>query len=127
VAELALAEAWLLFVCHWQTIYSDGSREGLKALDEVAARLARAHGPRLLWLTLSEIARYGAASEGCDMSVQRTEDGWMVELEAAFDCPDFTISLTTLEHPLKQIELMASRDDQLLRSAADGRPTALSG
>jgi hypothetical protein len=97
LAELAAADAWLLFVCHWQTIYSDGSREGLKALDQIAARLAHAHGPRLLWLTLSEVARYRAASEGCRMAVRSSGDGWTIELDSAFDCPDFTISMPASE------------------------------
>jgi hypothetical protein len=109
LAELAAAGAWLLFVCHWQTIYSDGSREGLKALDEIAARLARVHGPRLLWLTTSEVARYRAASEGCRMAVQTSGDGWAIGLDSAFDCPDFTISLPApaaqrIDHVVHQVE-----------------------
>jgi hypothetical protein len=104
LAELAMANAWLTPVCHWQTLYSDGSREGLRALDEAAARLARAHGPRLTWLTLSEIACYRAASEACQVGLRQSDDGWTVELDSAFDCPDFTISLPTAG-PLSQASL----------------------
>jgi hypothetical protein len=95
LAELASAGAWLTLVCHWQTLYSDGSREGLKALDQAAARLTRAHGPQLLWLTLGEIARYRAASADCRIDVRRSAEEWVIELDSAFDCPDFTISLGT--------------------------------
>ena len=93
LVELAQGDAWLIFVCHWQSLYSDGTRQGLAALDEVAARLARVHGPRLNWLTLGEIARYRAATEGCDIALRPTDDGFEIELQAAFDCPDFTFSV----------------------------------
>jgi hypothetical protein len=112
LAELATAEAWLVFVCHWQTLYSDGAREGLKALDEVAARLTRTHGARLLWLTVGEIARYRAASEGCLMSVRSYHDGWAIDLDAAIECPDFTISL-------QAPELDKARIDQVIHQAAN--------
>jgi hypothetical protein len=97
LGELAAAGEWLLFVCHWQTLYSDGSRAGLKALDEAAARLTHTYGPRLLWMTLSEIARYRAASEGCNIAAHPCEDGWELELDAAIGGSDFTISLESPE------------------------------
>jgi hypothetical protein len=113
LAELAGAGAWLTLVCHWQTLYSDGSREGLRALDLAATRLACAHGPRLLWLTLGEIARYRAAAEGCRISARPSDDGWLIELDSAFDCPDFTISLPASE-------LGAIRVAHITRRGADG-------
>ncbi len=109
LAELAADGAWLTLVCHWQTLYSDGSRAGLQALDEAAARLARTHGPRLLWLTLGEIARYRAASEGCQMDVWREGDGWTIALDSAFDCPDFTIGLGELGRATWHVELSAGQ------------------
>jgi hypothetical protein len=109
LAELAAANAWLTLVCHWQTLYSDGSREGLKALDEAAARLACTHGSRLLWLTLGEIARYRAASEGCQIELRREGDGWTIALDSAFDCPDFTIGLGELEPATWYVELIAEQ------------------
>jgi hypothetical protein len=112
LVELAGAGAWLTLVCHWQTLYSDGSRAGLKALDQAATRLARAHGPRLLWLTLGEIARYRAASAGCTIDVHRSIDGWMIDLNSPFDCPDFTISLPADELNDVQINRVAQQIDQ---------------
>src|SRR3954447_2942252 len=97
LAELADAREWLTLVCHWQTLCSEGSREGLRALDLAAGRLAQAHGPRLLWLTLGEIARYRAASAGCTIDVHRSAHGWEIALDSAFACPDFTISLPAEE------------------------------
>jgi hypothetical protein len=93
LAELAAAGCWLTLVCHWQTLYSDGSREGLRALDLAAARLQRAYGPRLLWLTLGEITRYRAASVACAIDMRQDREGCTIVLDSPFDCPDFTISL----------------------------------
>jgi hypothetical protein len=121
LAELAAAGAWLTIVCHWQTLYSDGSREGLRALDIVAARLARAHGPRLLWLTTSEIARYRAASEACQIQVQPTDAGWRIALDSPFECPDFTASLQDPDLAARPIWQVALHDRVLANDpAADG-------
>lgn len=124
LAELADAGAWLLWVCHWQTLYSDGSREGLKALDEIAARLRRAHGSRLLWLTLSEVARYRAASEACLIETTREGDGWSIRFDSLFDCPDWTISFSWPEH--LAVELGAVFDgDERRPFMADPAPEGL--
>jgi hypothetical protein len=93
LAELAAAGEWLLPVCHWQTLFSDGSREGLRALDEAAARLERTHGDRLRWLTPGEIARYRAAGEACAIEAIPHAGGWTIALDAPIACPDFTLSL----------------------------------
>ncbi len=89
LVDLFRGDAWAVMVTHWQSLYSNGSRQGLAGLDEVATRLTRAFGARLLWLTNSQIARYRAAEE----STQITIDGERVQLDAAFACPDFTLTL----------------------------------
>jgi hypothetical protein len=126
LGELAAAGEWLLFVCHWQTLYSDGSRAGLRALDAAAARLARAHGSRLVWMTLGESARYRAASEGCTLSAHRVGDGWAIELDSAFACPNFTISLVSPELGGVAIDRiirqMALEGDQMLRRDPTAQP-----
>jgi hypothetical protein len=91
--ELAAAGAWLIFVCHWQTLYSDGRRQGLAGLDQIGARLQGTYGERLLWLTPGEISRYQAASEACAIDIRPGARGLAITLDSAFDCPDFTISL----------------------------------
>ncbi len=81
--------AWATFCTHWQSQYANGSRQGLAGLEVVAQRLADTFGPRLLWMTNSEMARYRAAEE----ALQTT---WLdentLQLDAAFACPDFTLT-----------------------------------
>ena len=118
LGELAAAGEWLLFVCHWQTLYSDSSRAGLKALDEAAARLSHTLRSRLLWMTLGEIARYRAASEGCRIDLRPDAEGWLVELDSAFDCPDFTVSISIQD-------LGGARIDQVMRRDTSGTAQTL--
>jgi hypothetical protein len=91
--ELIAGDAWLITVCHWQSIFSDGTRAGLLALDEAYARLARHVGPRLLWVTTSEIAHYQAATAACEITSRKVDGGVEIELDAAIPCPNFTFSV----------------------------------
>jgi len=90
LVELLRGDAWAVLVTHWQSLYSNGKREGLAGLDEVASRLARNFGPRLLWVTNSEIARYRVAEESTQITPL---DGDTLQLDALFACPDFTLTL----------------------------------
>ena len=90
LVDLLHGDAWAVMVTHWQSLYANGSRQGLAGLDEVAGRLARTFGPRLLWLTNSQIARYRAAEEATRITPL---DENTLELDAAFACPDFTLTL----------------------------------
>ncbi len=118
LAELADAGAWLILVCHWQTLYSDGSREGLAALDETARRLERHHGARLLWMTISEIARYRAASVGCRIDVLPTKHGCVIVLDAAIACSDFTVSVRLPEAQVYKVTHEATSDARVLPQTA---------
>lgn len=97
LVELMRGGAWATFCSHWQSLYSNGSRQGLAGLDEVAARLARTFGARLMWMTNGEMARYRAAEEACQTTVL---SGDAAQLDSAFDCPNFTL---TLQYPKKRV------------------------
>ncbi len=104
LADLAAHDAWLVFVCHWQSLYSDGSREGLAALGEVAARLKNTYGNRLRWMPLSEIARYCAASAMCEMHGEQAGDTWIMTFDSAVECPNFTVSINLPESTAYSID-----------------------
>ena len=90
LVDLVRSGAWGVFVTHWQSLYSNGARQGLAGLDEVAARLARTFGPRLLWMTNGQIARYRAAEEACQITPMA---GNAIRLDSPFACSDFTLTL----------------------------------
>lgn len=101
LVDLLRGDAWAVMVTHWQSLYSNGSRQGLAGLDEVASRLARTFGPRLLWLTNSQIARYRVAEESTQITVPDDET---IQLDAAFACPDFTLTLQSAAFGAAQID-----------------------
>lgn len=75
-----------IMVCHWTGIYWNGQEFGFKVFQEVVRRL-HARFDHLLWMKLSEIARYWAARE-----LTRIErNGDVVQINAPFACPDFTL------------------------------------
>lgn len=77
-----------LMLAHWTGFYFNGQENGLRIFQEVVRRL-HARFDNLLWMTLSEVARYWAAKE-----LTRIEwDGAIVKMRAPFACPDFTIHI----------------------------------
>jgi len=71
---------------HWPGIYCNGQETGFHTLQKVVARL-QAGFDNLIWMKLSEIARYWAAKE-----LTRIEaSGGTVSFQAPFACPRFTL------------------------------------
>jgi hypothetical protein len=75
-----------ILVCHWPGIYYNGEERGFKIFKEVVRRL---HGTydNLVWMKLSEIARYWAARELTRIEV--APGG--ISFDAPFACPGFTL------------------------------------
>lgn len=75
-----------IMVCHWTGIYWNGQELGFKIFQEVVRRL-HARFDNLIWMKLSEVARYWAARE----LTQVERNGRAVRIQAPFACPDFTV------------------------------------
>ncbi len=56
LAELFEAGIPIVFHTHWQSMYSNGRRTGLRVLDEVGRRVGAAWGSRIRWVKCSELA-----------------------------------------------------------------------
>ena len=78
-----------IMVCHWPGIYFNGRKVGFKIFQEVVSRL-NARYDNLVWMKLSEIARYWAARELTRIERQ----GRDVRLHAPFAAPDFTVEIS---------------------------------
>jgi hypothetical protein len=74
-------------VCHWSGIYFNGLEVGFTIFKEAVRRLKMHYPDALIWMKLSEVARYWAARELT--RVERRPD--RIELSAPFACPAFTI------------------------------------
>jgi hypothetical protein len=77
-----------VLVCHWTGIYFNGDEVGFQVFQEVVRRL-HARFDNLLWMKISELARYWAAKE-------LTQIAWrpgQAHLAAPFGTSRFTVSL----------------------------------
>jgi hypothetical protein len=81
-----------IMVCHWPGMYFNGTEHGFKVFQTVVDRIHRRYD-NLLWMKLSEIARYWAAKELTTISAGATETSF--RLEAPFACPQFTVRWTS--------------------------------
>jgi hypothetical protein len=100
-----------LICCHWPGLYFNGERVGFNIFKETVSRLHRRYD-NLVWMKVSEIARYWAARELTRIQKQ----GDRVTLEAPFRAPRFTIDVATasagaaviltngVPQPLKQVK-----------------------
>lgn len=57
LTELFRAGTPMVFHTHWQSMYSNGRRTGLRVLDEVGRRVQALWGPQVRWTKCSELAR----------------------------------------------------------------------
>ena len=55
LAELYRAGTPMVLVTHWQSLFSNGRRTGLRTLAEVGRRVRAAWGPDARWMTCSEL------------------------------------------------------------------------
>jgi hypothetical protein len=77
-----------IMVCHWPGIYFNGERVGFNIFKEAVKRM-HARYDNLLWMKLSEIARYWAAKELT--RIERT--GKAITLRAPFATDNFTLAI----------------------------------
>ena len=79
-----------VMACHWPGFYYNGQENGFKIFQEVVLRLHAAY-QNLVWMKLSEIARYWAAKE-----LTRAERATnAVSFQAPFACPAFTVRVAS--------------------------------
>ena len=84
-----------IIVCHWPGVYFNGDKIGFNILKQVKKRLDQKYD-NLIWMKLSEIARYWAAKELTSISPVKNR----ITLKAPFSAPGFTLKLKfTLRNP----------------------------
>ncbi len=79
-----------VMLCHWPGIYNNGEEVGLRIFQGAVDRLHEGFRDRIVWMKLSEMARYWAAKELT--TIERGAVG-EVKLRAPFACPGFTLSV----------------------------------
>jgi hypothetical protein len=89
-----------VLVGHWPGIYFNGQEIGFRILKEVVRRLHSGFD-NLVWMKLSEIARYWAARELT--RVERRSD--RIAFHAPFACPAFTVEVSCREDAVPELAL----------------------
>ena len=119
-----------IMVCHWPGIYFNGEKVGFNIFRQIVERL-HARYDNLIWMKLSEIARYWAAKELT--RIEKTQDGF--RLHAPFATPLFTLrckarlntppKLTVQGKPisLKDVKTVQSLENGTFVRGADGTIT----
>ncbi len=102
-----------ILVCHWPGIYFNGEKVGFRIFQEVVRRLHSRYD-NLLWMKLSEIARYWAARELTRIETR----GISVRLHAPFAAPSFTVEI---DGRVDAVTLVANGEAQPLRRITDSR------
>ncbi len=97
-----------IIVCHWPGIYFNGQEVGFNIFKDVVSRLHQRYD-NLIWMKLSEIARYWAAKE----LTQIDKEGSRITFTAPFATTRFTVRIAT--DSLQSPKLLANEQPVQLR------------
>lgn len=107
-----------LMLAHWTGMFWNGKELGFGIFREVVDRL-EARFKNLIWMKLSEVARYWAARELTGIE----GGGGDIRMRAPYACPEFTLSLPrvpsarpTVEAGGAKVELVEVARESMLRS-----------
>jgi hypothetical protein len=78
-----------VFLCHWPGMYTQGTKAGFQAFQQVVLAINQRFKDQTLWLKMSEIGRYYAAAELT--RIERHES--TLTLRAPFDTRRFTLRI----------------------------------
>ena len=82
-----------VMLCHWPGLYCNGLQTGYKQFQKVVLALEQRFKDEVRWMKISEIGRYFTAT--AFTKIKATEPGAerVVELQAPYACPDFTVKI----------------------------------
>lgn len=118
MVEVIEKEEPAIFICHWPGIYYNGEKLGFDIFKTVVTRLEKKYD-HLIWMKLSEIARYWAAKTHTGIRLERKK----ILLEAPFATDLFTMRIPAakqapvLKHKRESIALQrVDSENQLGRN-----------
>jgi hypothetical protein len=104
-----------VFLTHWPSLYSNGNDIAFAAFRGIVERLNRGYGERLLWMKLSEIARYWAAKELT--AVTPSDAGF--QLDTPWAAPGFTMRVPATS-PHVDLRLIAKGTEPATLNRVEG-------
>ncbi len=109
-----------IMLCHWPGIYCNGEEIGFEIFKKAVTRVNQGFRDRILWMKLSEIARYWAAKELTTVTAQA---GGGFSLKAPFAAKAFTASLALEANEAPTLGFGEKKETVSLREV--GKPTDL--
>jgi len=95
LAELRRGGGPMVYVTHWQSLYSSGSSLGLRVHQEVARRVAALWGGQVEWCKLSDMTRRFLAARTARWEASATPDAIEMTVSCPFDTDVLTLSVPT--------------------------------
>jgi hypothetical protein len=112
IPEQIASGSSVTIVTHWQSLYSNGTRNGLKGLSELVSRINDSFADKIVWMKCTEIADYIACRSSLLFRPHQSPKGtFEVDISSPFNCRDLTFSFTASQTPRK-ITLLTSTDEE---------------
>jgi len=112
LVEVLDAGSYVAFHTHWNSLFSNGARIGMKVMREVFRRINALLGDRIQWMKFSEVAMLTAAVKDLDLMIKERPDGIELQLDTKFPCRNLTLSLRG-ERDIREAELHSSDEESI--------------
>ncbi len=76
---------------HWQSLFSNGSLQGLGQLEVLVDRLNSAFGDRIHWMRCSDLAVSAAVRASVELSTRSADGGAVVDVDTRYPAGEFTL------------------------------------
>ncbi|MBO3803288.1 MAG: hypothetical protein JTT11_05360 [Candidatus Brockarchaeota archaeon] len=122
LVEVLDAGSYVAFHTHWNSMFSNGAKIGLRVMREVFGRIDSLLGSRVQWMKFSDVAMLTAASASLNVKAAEKGGGLVLELDTPFPCRNLTVSFRR-EEKVKEAFLSRSgkRSDEIpISEAGDG-------
>jgi len=93
LVEVLDSGSYVAFHTHWNSLFSNGARIGMKVMREVFHRINALLGDRTQWMKFSEVALLTAATKALDVKIEGRQDEIELKLDTPFPCRNLTLSL----------------------------------
>ncbi len=98
LVSLVMNRSPLGFHTHWQSLFSNGSREGLRELEVLLDRLDAGFAERIAWTRCSDLAASAAARASAVLSTRVEGSTVVIDIDSPYAAPDFTVRVTLPVH-----------------------------
>lgn len=102
MVELIERKEPAVMLCHWPGLYSQGTKAGFRAFQQVVRALHERFRDQILWMKISDLARYYAAKELTQVEI----NGRKIKLDAPFATKQLTLRVRTkiMTQPLVEFQ-----------------------